>query len=50
MEALKKANDAFEEENLELKKKDAYNDKVAKYNKFRKETFGTTNFPPPYPF
>lgn len=49
METLKKAKDDFEE-NLELKKKDAYDHNTAKYNKFMKETFGTTNPPPPYPF
>ena len=36
---LKKAKDAFEEENIKLKKKDAEEDKYAKLAKFMQETF-----------
>ena len=50
LEKLKKAKEAVEEENIALKKKDDFDDKMAKYNTFMKETFGTANPPPPYPF
>ena len=45
---LKKAKEAFEGENIKLKKQDEADDKYAKLSKFMQETFGTS--PLPFPF